>query len=55
MASKQGIIAPRLPEPREDIDRQYMLDLIRALEEFINQERSLTTLEESQSISFFLK
>jgi|TARA_E500000331_G_C17188346_1_gene683702 hypothetical protein len=50
-----GLIPPRLPEPPENIDRQYMLDLLRAIELFIQQERSFTTLEESQSISFFLK
>ena len=31
------VIPPRLPEPPEQIDRQYVEDLIRALELFISQ------------------
>ena len=31
---------PRLPEPAEQFDAQYMADLLRALEIFISQERT---------------
>lgn len=31
---------PRLPEPPEQYDSQYMADLLRALEIFISQERT---------------
>ena len=31
---------PRLPEPPEQSDSQYMADLLRALEIFISQERT---------------
>ena len=32
------VIPPRLPEPPEQIDRQYMEDLVRALQVFISQQ-----------------
>ena len=35
-----GVPAPRLPEPPEQIDRQYVEDLVRSLEIFISQERN---------------
>lgn len=35
-----GLIPPRLPTPPEEYERQYMDDLIRALETFIEQERN---------------
>jgi hypothetical protein len=35
-----GLIPPRLPTPPEGYERQYMDDLIRALETFIEQERN---------------
>jgi len=35
-----GIPPPRLPEPPEQIDRQYVEDLVRSLEIFISQERN---------------
>ena len=35
-----GIPPPRLPEPPEQITRQYVEDLIRSLEIFIAQERN---------------
>ena len=34
------VIPPRLPEPPEQIDRQYMEDLVRTLQTFITQERN---------------
>jgi hypothetical protein len=54
MATRE-FIPPRLPEPPEEIDRVYLMDLVRALEVFITQEKSLSISEESQSVSFFLK
>ena len=35
-----GIPAPRLPEPPEQITREYVEDLVRTLEIFITQERN---------------
>ena len=35
-----GIPPPRLPDPPEQIDRQYVEDLVRSLEIFISQERN---------------
>ena len=35
-----GIPAPRLPEPPEQITREYVEDLVRTLEKFITQERN---------------
>ena len=35
-----GVPPPRLPEPPEQIDRQYVEDLVRSLEIFISQERN---------------
>jgi len=39
MSSNQ-IAPPRLPEAPEEYSRQYMSDLLRALELFIEQERN---------------
>ena len=35
-----GTPAPRLPEPPEQITREYVEDLVRTLEIFITQERN---------------
>ena len=35
-----GVTPPRLPSPPEEITRKYVSDLVRALELFINQERT---------------
>ena len=35
-----GVPAPRLPEPPEQIVRQYVEELVRSLEIFISQERN---------------
>tara|TARA_R100001460_G_scaffold55980_1_gene95377 strand:+ start:57 stop:287 length:231 start_codon:yes stop_codon:yes gene_type:complete len=35
-----GVTPPRLPSPPEEITREYISDLVRALELFINQERT---------------
>ena len=35
-----GVPAPRLPEPPEQITREYVEDLVRSLEIFISQERN---------------
>ena len=43
-----GLSAPRLPEPPQEIDRRYMMDLVRALEVFINQERTAGELRGSK-------
>lgn len=39
MSSNQ-IAPPRLPEPPTDYTQQYMADLIRSLQTFIEQERN---------------
>lgn len=39
MSSNQ-IAPPRLPEAPEEYNQQYMADLLRALETFIEQERN---------------
>lgn len=38
--SSVGLAPPRLPTPPEEYERQYMDDLVRALETFIGQERN---------------
>jgi len=48
------LIPPRLPEPPDEINRQYMQDLVRALELFINQQQSTEVAENSESISWFV-
>jgi hypothetical protein len=35
-----GLISPRLPEPPQEYSVEYLSDLVRALEVFINQERT---------------
>ena len=35
-----GVPPPRLPEPPEQITREYVEDLVRTLEIFITQERN---------------
>ena len=35
-----GVPPPRLPEPPEQITREYVEDLVRTLEIFIGQERN---------------
>lgn len=35
-----GVTPPRLPSPSGEITREYISDLVRALELFINQERT---------------
>ena len=40
-----GVTPPRLPEPATEITPEYMFDLIRALEVFINQQQSSETEE----------
>ena len=39
MSSNQGA-PPRLPEPPTEYTQQYMADLVRSLEVFIEQERN---------------
>tara|TARA_R100001510_G_scaffold12237_1_gene9473 strand:+ start:14810 stop:15040 length:231 start_codon:yes stop_codon:yes gene_type:complete len=43
-----GLQPPRMPEPPEEINRRYMIDLVRALEVFINQERTAGELRASK-------
>ena len=52
--SNLGLIPPRLPEPPTEISKQYMFDLVRALELFINQQKSTDAQEELESISWFV-
>ena len=47
------VIPPRLPEPPEQIDRQYMEDLVRALQVFISQQTTSTVEEDAQAFSWF--
>jgi hypothetical protein len=47
------VIPPRLPEPPEQIDRQYVEDLIRALELFISQQTKSTVEDNSQAFGWF--
>ena len=35
-----GVVPPRLPEAPTEYNQQYMADLLRALEVFIQQERT---------------
>mgnify|MGYP001281372590 FL=1 len=47
------VIPPRLPEPPEQIDRQYVEDLIRALELFISQQTISNVENDAQAFSWF--
>jgi len=47
------VIPPRLPEPPEEINRQYVEDLIRALELFISQQTTSTVEEDTQAFGWF--
>jgi hypothetical protein len=47
------VIPPRLPEPPEEINRQYVEDLIRALELFISQQTTSTVEEDAQAFGWF--
>ena len=47
------VIPPRLPEPPEEINRQYVEDLIRALELFISQQTTSTIEEDAQAFGWF--
>ena len=33
-----GLQAPRMPEPPEQIDRRYMIDLVRAIEVLLTKK-----------------
>lgn len=35
-----GVIPPRLPSPQGEVTVEYVNDLVRAIEVFINQERT---------------
>ena len=47
------VIPPRLPEPPEQIDEQYVEDLIRALELFISQQTTSTVEDDAQAFGWF--
>ena len=47
------VIPPRLPEPPEQIDRQYVEDLIRALELFISQQTKSSIEDDAQAFNWF--
>jgi len=47
------VIPPRLPEPPEQIDRQYVEDLIRALELFISQQTTRSVENDAQAFGWF--
>jgi|TARA_E500000305_G_scaffold57427_2_gene45775 hypothetical protein len=52
--AQSGISPPRLPEPPQEINRQYMQDLIRAIQTFITQERSKNVSDEIQATNWFM-
>ena len=41
-----GVPAPRLPEPPEQITREYVEDLVRTLEIFIDKKEILVNYEQ---------
>ena len=47
------VIPPRLPEPPEQIDRQYMEVLVRALQVFISQQTISNVENDAQAFSWF--
>ena len=47
------VVPPRLPAPPEQIDRQYVEDLIRALELFISQQTTSTVEDDAQAFGWF--
>ena len=47
------VIPPRLPEAPEQIYRQYMEDLIRALQVFISQQTISNVEDDAQAFSWF--
>ena len=49
-----GVTPPRFPEPPTEITSEYMFDLVRALEVFINQQQSSETEEQLETISWFM-
>ena len=49
-----GITPPRLPDTPVEITREYLQDLVRALEVFINQQQTTESQEELESISWFM-
>jgi len=53
--STSSLVPPRLPEPPEQIDRQYMQDLLRAIELFMTQERQTTVSDDTEAFSWFMK
>jgi hypothetical protein len=52
--AESGLVPPRLPEPPMQIDRQYMEDLVRAIEFFIAQDNKTKTADEAQSVTWFM-
>ena len=48
-----GLAPPRLPEPPVEIDRQYLQDLVRAIEFFITQQQTTEDSDKAQSMSWF--
>jgi hypothetical protein len=55
-----GVTPPRLPEPPIEFGRDplvtssYVMDLVRSLEVFINQQQSSETEEQLETISWFM-
>ena len=47
------VIPPRLPEPPEQIDRQCVEDLIRALELFISHQQKSRVEDNAQAFNWF--
>ena len=45
---------PRLPEPPEEIDKRYMLDLVRAIQLFMSQNNEKNSLNHQQAINWFM-
>ena len=49
-----GLSPPRLPEPPEEIDKRYMLDLVRAVQIFISQSNEKDNFNHQQAINWFM-
>ena len=52
--AESGQTPPRLPDPPENVIRQYVQDLERAIEFFIAQDNKTKVADESQAISWFI-
>ena len=49
-----GLSPPRLPEPPEEIDKRYMLDLVRVMQLFISQSQKKDDFNNQQIMNWFM-